>query len=616
MPARLREFSGEVGSNIARFNRLGIVNIRAPTLESLLEKAYSDGSAKKLIGGSCLKSVNSDHALRQRMEAVSVTLGALQGRRVLSIQEDVSRGSASVLEEATGFCPFLVCSVPKSSKSTSDNEQARFSKSFGQNFWDEIGAELEFDLVISDGQLGHYHQLQMLRTLFPALIPGGTLVLERRSIGEGSAADSNALLKFLIAVSTDRTKHRTQVASNTAIHDYFLRNVESISFRKNHIFVEKRQFVQRRFEAVSLAQVASYYRVVDKPEIYDRIEPQLFGSGTIRQKSLEIIEKAGNIPAPVAAVGRLERAVISGGGIIHTEDGFIIEESMINTRHTSRRGPFFRIGTSAHFVSEDSLVPEEALSDGAHALLKQTWDKNYGHWIVDTLPRVETIAQLGGLSDLKFIVNGSAPEHIRRLHSDSLELFGIGKDQLIAVDRRPLEISNLVYATPSTIPPMVKSTETIRTLEKLAEKVSDLPSEVSIGHSKIYVSRNAYPRRRLRNEQAILELLEVDGYEVIQPEKYSFVDQVKIFSGATHIVGNMGAAFANLAFSPSGVSVLMLATENMLHDYFYDLVCHKQGRYFAVQGTSDDSGRGIGSDFSIDIGIFSEVYDAFRNDFP
>ena len=65
----------------------------------------------------------------------------------------------------------------------------------------------------------------------------------------------------------------------------------------------------------------------------------------------------------------------------------------------------------------------------------------------------------------------------------------------------------------------------------------------------------------------------------------------------------MGAALTNLAFSPRGVSVLSLATPTMKHDYFYDIVCLKQGRYRGLQGssTAPAADQSLASDFSVDI---------------
>lgn len=73
----------------------------------------------------------------------------------------------------------------------------------------------------------------------------------------------------------------------------------------------------------------------------------------------------------------------------------------------------------------------------------------------------------------------------------------------------------------------------------------------------------------------------------------------------------MGAAFSNLAFSPRGVRVLMLATEHMMHDYFDDLVYHKGGEYHSLQETAEGPISGIGAGFTVDEESFASIFADF-----
>jgi hypothetical protein len=55
--------------------------------------------------------------------------------------------------------------------------------------------------------------------------------------------------------------------------------------------------------------------------------------------------------------------------------------------------------------------------------------------------------------------------------------------------------------------------------------------------------------------------------------------------------------------------VLALATERMAHDYFYDIVCHKEGRYRGLQGSALAEPRNLSSDFQVDSDLFRESLD-------
>ena len=51
-----------------------------------------------------------------------------------------------------------------------------------------------------------------------------------------------------------------------------------------------------------------------------------------------------------------------------------------------------------------------------------------------------------------------------------------------------------------------------------------------------------------------------------------------------------------------------VATESMPHDYFYDILCHKQGAgYRGLQGRAvGDGGPTMGSDFEVDLALLDE----------
>jgi Glycosyltransferase 61 len=73
---------------------------------------------------------------------------------------------------------------------------------------------------------------------------------------------------------------------------------------------------------------------------------------------------------------------------------------------------------------------------------------------------------------------------------------------------------------------------------------------------RIYISRDGARYRRIRNDTDVLELLGKSGFEVVRPEGLTFLEQVALFKGATHIVSPHGAGLANLVFCQPGTHVL------------------------------------------------------------
>lgn len=497
------------------------------------------------------------------------------------------------------------------------------------DFWADIAEDLDPDLIVGDAALGAERQLEMFQVLFPVLCPGGLFILEdfpaEPAAPEGPAAPAEPASPAGTA-ATVPSAARDYLASLAAgqprsgpgtpqgeFWDYCRRNVAAVELGNGSIAVRKRQYDQRKLLAVPFAQLAHDHRVLDEPGAYPRIRPEILGSEPMAKRVDAMLARhAGAVP-PRAEIGRIKDALIIGEGIVLVAGKYIVEESFINQRHTARRDILFRVGQSDLYVTEQPVKRPRRMPPGPDYVgALQTWDSNYGHWIVDTLPRVVNALALADPRTAKIILNGRRTKPMKAVFTESLGLLGITPGQLDWKEDSPLAFTDLVYATPMTVPPLIKSDRCLDILESLAQGTGDDPEEQPDGRAdRIYLSRNRYSRRRLLNEQDLLPLLRAKGYAVIYPEELTLVEQMTVFRKATHVVGNMGAAMSNLCFSPQGVSVLALATEQMMHDYFYDLVCHKHGRYMSLQGSSPDKSAGIGADFTIDLGQFERALNDF-----
>ena len=71
----------------------------------------------------------------------------------------------------------------------------------------------------------------------------------------------------------------------------------------------------------------------------------------------------------------------------------------------------------------------------------------------------------------------------------------------------------------------------------------------SCPHRRIFLSRQDAARRRLLNEEKIINRLKPHGFEVIVPSSLSVADQIEVFSQAEIVVGPHGSGFANMVFA-------------------------------------------------------------------
>jgi hypothetical protein len=75
---------------------------------------------------------------------------------------------------------------------------------------------------------------------------------------------------------------------------------------------------------------------------------------------------------------------------------------------------------------------------------------------------------------------------------------------------------------------------------------------------KLYVSRQLAPRRKVINEDEIVKILEKYGFTIFHPERYTFLEQVAIFSRVKYLVGEHGSGLTNLLFMEKGTFILEL----------------------------------------------------------
>jgi capsular polysaccharide biosynthesis protein len=316
---------------------------------------------------------------------------------------------------------------------------------------------------------------------------------------------------------------------------------------------------------------------------------------------------ADTVVVPLAGVVTLENVVVCGEGVICKEmpDGLkIVTETLhnalfkVNLRQIARD----KEGTLS---IRGSLHTYERLT-GPHVCLRQIGDANYGHWLLECLPRMAVVAEHFDLAGLKILASSNSPE-MRRVTRDSLACFGIRPAQIVEVrNSRPVSVDHLIYPLPMTIHPWVKAPRVIEILEGIGSRIAcGCPAP-----ARLYVSRAGAGRRQLLNEAEVLRVLDPYGFTIVHPERLPFAEQVRMFSRAEVIVGSYGAALTNAVFSPRGVTLFALTTQMMGDDFFWDLINLKGGRYHSLHGPAAAMPADCNSDFRIDTLILRQQISA------
>ena len=297
----------------------------------------------------------------------------------------------------------------------------------------------------------------------------------------------------------------------------------------------------------------------------------------------EMTERARTpIAPPETRVAVLDQVVVRDG-VIETATGTIVADSLINRKPGEALKPF------------GGIILMRRLRNRPYVLLKQQWDANYGHWLVEGLPRLALVEERFKLADLGFIVSAHHGA-MQDVYEDSLALFGIRRDQIVELGTEPVAVDRLIYPTPMTQHAWHIAPRCVSLLEQIAARV---PAEGS-GTERIYVSRNRAWRRRLVNEEEIVAIVRQMGFTVVEPEFLSLYQQIGLFRNARLVVGNYGAALTNIAFAAGRPTLLALTTPFMQDDFFSTLMSLKQGRFISLHGETLDDDLGMNADFRVD----------------
>lgn len=364
----------------------------------------------------------------------------------------------------------------------------------------------------------------------------------------------------------------------------------------------------RLLNIVSLNNSGAECRLHIPARDYKRVDPKVFDQNEfIRQTEAEWHRK--NATSPEAWVGELRSVHIVHDGMIVTSNGEIVFESLINRTNFRRIDSIFRI-SKTKAVSCQNFNDNSLNIKNKSVLMSQNWDGNYGHWLIESLPRLLMVEKLYDISTLNILLFRKEPR-INDVYVRSLHWLGVPEKNIIWIDHSAF-VDHVVYPTPVTIQPWIKSEICVEALERVATLV--MKGERG-ALKKIYISRNSDSTdRKLVNEDEIIAIARSKGYVVVSCGDHDFEEQVRLFAGATHIIGNVGAGFVNMAFAPRGVRVLALTSPLMPDNFFYDLASLKRGHYWSIHGQGCGVRQDYRDNFTIDQKRFASIFEEFEAD--
>ncbi|GEP06836.1 glycosyltransferase family 61 protein [Methylobacterium oxalidis] len=323
-------------------------------------------------------------------------------------------------------------------------------------------------------------------------------------------------------------------------------------------------------------------------------------SGATQRLKENMAELNGQFRAFPATILCSSTDIRFGGDVLYYHENgaprILYETCRLSERHVIQ-------GLSADHARIDADIP----NDGPRLLLNSAGSFNYGHWLIDDLPRLEAYFVLRGLhpDETITILLPSFNAHIDAVRERSIRFY-LPKEaayRVVFLARDQIyRFAKIYHVTPCSLEPVAKSPEAllamrVRLLKKTlpyrwaqaARRVAAWPlNPFSRPGTRLFVDRTPARGRNLVNREAVLAMLAHEGFEVIDPDFLSVRQQMVRFAKARVVVGIMGAAMANTVFCSAGTRVIYLSPDVRWTDpFFWDLAAVCGHRYTALYGTWD-----------------------------
>lgn len=210
-----------------------------------------------------------------------------------------------------------------------------------------------------------------------------------------------------------------------------------------------------------------------------------------------------------------------------------------------------------HSIFKENKLPPLTMTEETVAMLNHPAGYNYFHWMLETLARIHLIEQTNIKIDKYIINHRSLPFQL-----ETLQALGIPENQIIVPDDNfHFKAKQLVVPSYVNLP-NAWSCKYVRELFLNRVKIKRKKK-----YERIYIMRKN--RRKLTNEDEILQILKKYGFEILSTESMSVQEQIIIFHSAKIIISAHGAGLANLIFCQPGTKVIELFAPTYIENHYW-----------------------------------------------
>ncbi len=315
-----------------------------------------------------------------------------------------------------------------------------------------------------------------------------------------------------------------------------------MSLRRSMLYTAKKQLGFKILRREDLLRNSEKYHVIQFGSEESILASEPYNNNSDDVPRL-IRNKIGTYTVKTPFVSEVPNAELVGSKAVgFDEDGNIISETIV---------PEERGGIELA-LSTRSLILKKLPSFGTPQLdtlfsLVNCYSRNYYHWIIDCLTRLEGIQYYQEKTGRKPVLIIDSNPSIWQI--ESLRLLGYEPDDCIQWNSFRVKVKRLVVPSFRREELRISATACHWVRQRMFSNLPNMGSEKPSFSSRIYISRPKTAGRRVINEADVLEVLIPLGFVAYTLEDMSFSDQVRLFSQAEMVISPHGAGLTNIIFS-------------------------------------------------------------------
>lgn len=191
---------------------------------------------------------------------------------------------------------------------------------------------------------------------------------------------------------------------------------------------------------------------------------------------------------------------------------------------------------------------------------------NYFHWITDSLVLIQGVQALESKmgKKIKLIVNKNRAKY----QDEYLSILGYTASDLIEWDCQKMFVENLVVVKSRRIGINRDEVLSPSAIHWLREKII-IPDLAPKFGEKIYIKREPPACRRVLNEVELYPFLEKEGFEIVDLDGLSVLDQISLFRYAKIVISPHGAGLINILYAQDMKLIELIGNMDNEKDYYW-----------------------------------------------